>query len=193
MCLISKKIVETYKNGKNYYELNLNNVACRFTLDSLVHILIRHYSYLSKIAESYKDKVNCSNHNKNVPFEEIHIILENIFKVIDDSQNIITNTFVKNIVIENQQITFKFKESIYRVWFSLNKNKNESGQIPFIEIESFYPLTRKADLKTLNSDYRIMKINNDLSVYTEKHNILKIFTKIKSYLLKYIFLLLYNS
>ncbi len=166
--LLSSKIKETFNNGKCYHPIFLNNKEIRFSEMSLVHVLIRHYSPLSKISAKNMMK---SHHKKDFLPEELHLDLAFIFQEINNSQLLKNSNLFENIQSENKDITFQFKENIYRVWLSLNKNENESGQIPFIEIETFHPLDDKDDLIKLNSDFRIMKINNDLSVYIEKHSI----------------------
>lgn len=132
--LLTEKIIATYNNYENYYELNLNENKIRFTITSLVHILIRHYGLTSKIAKSYKDEEECSNHNKNVHFEEIHIILETIFNEINNSK-ILKNSYIENLLKtkrdEDKFISFQYKETIYKAYFKINKNENESKKNTF--------------------------------------------------------------
>lgn len=163
--LISEKIIDTYETKLNYYMLKLNNSEIRFTIKSLVHILIRHYSPLSKIAKKYKNEEECSNHNENVPFEKIHLQLENIFNEIDNSKILKDIDLFKNLESERKKLDFKFKGQKYRVWFFLNPNKNEKGNLVFKEIDTFYPLTKQTDIDELSK--KIKKINNDLYLYIE--------------------------
>ena len=146
----------------------LNEIKIRFTITSLVHILIRHYGPLSKIAKSYKNEEECSNHNKNVHFAEIHIILETIFNNIDNSK-ILNNHYVEKLLktkLDKEKfISFEYKKTIYKVYFRTNKNENESKKIPFNEIATFFPLTKKDDLIKLNDNFKREKINDELYLF----------------------------
>ncbi len=169
--LLCVKIKETFHEGKHYQSLIIANEEVRFTEMSLVHTLIRHYSPLSKI--SHKNIIK-SNHIEDFQPEEIHFQLDNIFKKIEKS-NILKNIdffkhFHSNIKPENKDINFQYKRNIYRVWISLNLNVNESGRVPFKEVETFHPLDNEDDLRILHSNFKKIRINNDLYLYVESQN-----------------------
>lgn len=166
--LLCIRIIETFNTINNFHKLILNNTEIRFTQMSLVHILIRHYSPLSKISEH---NIKKSNHELDFPPEHIHLQLEKIFSDID------TSSVVKNInLFENLndkkkiQINFQFKGITYRVWVSLNQNKNEKGKIPFKEIETFHPLDNEDDLNTMKLNFKKEKINDELYLYVPNTN-----------------------
>lgn len=164
--LLCSKIKEIFEIEKPYHTMIINKQKIRFTEMSLVHILIRHYSPLSKISQK---NILKSNHKDDIPTEEIHLQLENIFKNIEDSDIIRDNIYFKEWDINkkplNEDITFQFKGQIYRVWISLNLNKSERGQIAFKEIETFHPLDDAEDLKKLKSNYTKLRINENLYFY----------------------------
>ncbi len=164
--LLCSRIKEIFESEKLYHPMIIANNEIRFTEKSLVHILIRHYSPLSKIS---KENIFKSNHKDDFPPEQIHLQLENIFKNIEDSEIIRNNIYFKDWDINkkplNEDITFQFKGQIFRVWISLNLNKSGSGQIAFNEIETFHPLDDPEDLKKLKLNYTKLRINENLYFY----------------------------
>ena len=166
--LLCIKIIETFNTKNNFHKLILNKTEIRFTQISLVHILIRHYSPLSKISEHY---INKSNHELDFPPEQIHLQLEKIFSDIDNS------TLVNNIRLfenlrdkKNTQINFQFKDNTYKVWVSLNQNQNQKGGIPYKQIETFHPLDDENELKTMKLNFKKEKINDELYLYIPMTN-----------------------
>lgn len=160
--LLCNKTKETFNINNSYNKLILNNSEVRFTEMSLVHILIRHYSPISKISNK---NIMKSNHIEDFPEEKIHLQLENIFNEIDNSKILKNIDLFKNLEYDRKKLDFKFKGLKYRVWFYLNPNKNEKGNVVFKEIDTFYPLTKQTDIGKLSK--KIKKINNDLFIYIE--------------------------
>jgi hypothetical protein len=165
--LLSKKIIESYENKLDFYILKLNNTTIKFTPESLIHILYKHYCPVSKIAKKYKDELECSHHNQNVDYEKIHIILEYIFNLIDNSSVINFNLFEKLTSTNEIEINFQYKSDIYSVWISLNLNENGNKE-PFNEIATFYRLTNYGDINKLKRNFTKQKINDELYFYVPK-------------------------
>ena len=161
-------IIETFNTINNFHKLILNNTEIRFTQMCLVHILLRHYSPLSKISEHIIKK---SNHELDFPPEHIHLQLEKIFNDINNSSVVNNINLFENLDYKkNTQINFQFKGNTYRVWVSLNQNQNEKGSVSFKQIETFHLLDDEIELNKMKSNFKKEKINDELYLYVPKTN-----------------------
>ena len=166
--LLCIRIIETFNTNNNFHKLILNNTEIRFTQMCLVHILIRHYSPLSKISEHIIKK---SNHELDFPPEHIHLQLEKIFNDINNSSVVNNINLFENLDYKkNTQINFQFKGNTYRVWVSLNQNQNEKGSVSFKQIETFHLLDDEIELNKMKSKFKKEKINDELYLYVPKTN-----------------------
>ena len=166
--LLCIRIIETFNTNNNFHKLILNNTEIRFTQMCLVHILIRHYSPLSKISEHIIKK---SNHELDFPPEHIHLQLEKIFNDINNSSVVNNINLFENLDYKkNTQINFQFKGNTYRVWVSLNQNQNEKGSVSFKQIETFHLLDDEIELNKMKSNFKKEKINDELYLYVPKTN-----------------------
>jgi len=147
--LASQEVFE--KMQPEDFLLSLNGIKIEFNEYSIIHILSRHFGAITKPYNTQK-----SFHNMNFFPEQLNIQLRDVFERIDKS------LLYKDDSIN--KITFLFNDKKYRVFIQerLKQVKGTSGNIPFMRIETFFPLEEEKDLKELEADYCSNKIDENL-------------------------------
>lgn len=140
---------------KKEFLLQLNGEDIEINEFSIIHIINRHYSEITK-ANPTK-----SFHNEDFEPKYLNKQLGDIFKTIDESGKFRDCSINK--------IAFKFKNVDYQIWINeREKQVKGKGNVKFNRLETFYPITEKTELLKLNSDFDFSKINDDLGVYIKK-------------------------
>jgi len=140
---------------KKEFVLQLNGNDIEINEFSIIHIINRHYSELTK-ANPTK-----SFHNEDFEPQYLNKQLGEIFKTIEGSGKFRDCSINK--------IAFKFKGIDYQIWINeREKQMKGKGNVKFNRLETFYPITEMAELLKLSTDFEFSKINDDLGVYIEK-------------------------
>lgn len=146
-------IFEMFENKDFVFNLNGQNIEINEY--SIIHILSRHFS------EVTKQNFNKSYHGGDIKPKYLNKQLKEIMTVIDESKH-----------LENQNINnvnFRYKGIDYAIWID-KKTKQEKGKgnIEYNRLETFYPIKNKEELEKLNEKYNYHQINNDIGVYVKK-------------------------
>jgi hypothetical protein len=65
-----------------------------------------------------------------------------------------------------QKIAFKFQNKDYLIWTNeQTKQVAGIGNINYIRLETFYPIENRVDIQDLNTNYTLVQINEEISVY----------------------------
>ncbi len=134
----------------DHYKLYLNGQEIIFNYYSLVHILTRHFGRIMKSYESDK-----SHFTKDVHHEEIHLDLEKIFKLLDDS-NIYKNDSV-------EEVNIKLNGTLYKIFIDYE----QKGSTKFLRLNSFFPIDNKKMIERLRTQFEEKIINDNLSVFVK--------------------------
>jgi len=133
--------------------LEINEQVIEFNEYSLIHILNRHYSEMTK-----QYSTNKTFHNEDFKPRILSIQLKGILKDIDNSKVLQMKPIDK--------IAFKINGVDYLLWTSEEtKSIKGKGNIKFRRLNTFYPVTDSNELEKLNTDYALTKISNTISVY----------------------------
>lgn len=140
---------------KKEFILSLNGEEIEINEYSIIHILNRHYSQITK----YNSKK--SFHTKEFEPRYLNKQIGEIFKDIDASGCLIGKSINK--------IAFKYKHVDYLIWVQKKtKQIKGKGSVTYNRLETFYPVTDMKELKQLKEMYNPVQINKDLSVYVKK-------------------------
>ncbi len=133
--------------------LEINNQIIEFNEYSLIHILNRHYSEMTK-----QYSTNKTFHNEDFKPRILSIQLKEILKDIDNSKVLEMKSIDK--------IAFKINSVDYLLWTSEEtKSIKGKGNVKYRRLNTFYPVTDLNELDKLNTDYELKKISNSISVY----------------------------
>lgn len=144
------QIFELFDNEE--FVLRLNGEEIEINEFSIIHIISRHYSEITK------SNPERSFHNKDFEAKYFNKQLGKIFKKIDESGFYIGKSI--------ESILFKYKNVNYQVWVKERiKQIKGKGNVKFNRLETFYPVKEPKELSKINSEYELKKINDDLSVY----------------------------
>jgi len=152
--LLVKSVIEN--NESQDFEIPFSNEIIEFTIYSLVHIISRHY------AQPIKQNDDKTYHYDHFFPTELHIDLRNILLEIDKLNLININ--------QKDNIIFKFKGVNYRLYIQkrYKQIKGVKGNIQIFRVQTFYPLYSEENLEMLKNHYTENKINDDLTLYTQK-------------------------
>ncbi len=135
--------------------LKVNSIKIEFNEYSLIHILNRHFSAITKAYDTKK-----SFHNEQFKPRIIISQIKEILTQIDNSQ------FLKNSTID--KIGFRQNGIDYLIW-TKEKNRSIKGiNEIYRRLETFYIVTDENEKIKLVSDYNLKTVNNFLSVYVPK-------------------------
>jgi hypothetical protein len=144
------QIFEMY--GEEDFILRLNGQEIEITEASIIHILNRHFS---KITKPHSQK---SFHIEDFDPKILNKQLKTIFETIENS-----GVYVGQPI---DKIAFKYDKIDYLVWTKKRiKQVRGKGNIEFIRLETFYPVTDAEELNGLKENYELMIIDDSLSVY----------------------------
>ncbi len=148
------QIFEMFDNQEFIIQLNRNDIEINEY--SIIHILNRHYSEITK-----SNPMKSFHNNKDFEPKYLNKQLGDIFKTIDES-----GVFRGHSI---NKIAFKYKNVDYQIWINeRDKQVKGKGNVKFNRLETFYPITDKAELLKLNADSDLTQINDDLGVYIVK-------------------------
>lgn len=147
---LALKIFEMHSSDD--FILNLNGHDIEFNEYSITHILSRHF------AEITRPNPNRSFHNENFIPRQLNIQLKSILEAINNS-GVYANQPI-------QKIAFKFQNKDYLIWTNeQTKQVAGIGNINYIRLETFYPIENRVDIQDLNTNYTLVQINEEISVY----------------------------
>ncbi len=146
--IMTKNIFKFIIKGQEY-KLFLNGQEIIFDTFSLMHIFAGHYAEITKPYATDKSYFTPDFH-----YEEIHINLEKIFKLIDNSG------LYKKASIE--EINLRFKGIPYKIYTKL-ENK---GQRKYLRLNTFFPIEDKRMLFRLQNLFDEKSVSDNLSVFT---------------------------
>lgn len=144
------KIFERFDNED--FVLNLNGQDIEINEASIIHILNRHYSQITKTNPTK------SFHNEDFEPEYLSKQLNEIFYMIEASG------LYKRLTIN--KIAFKYKNINYIIW--INKRTKQikgKGNIEYNHLETFYPLEDNIEFEEFERNNKYMPINENLGVY----------------------------
>jgi hypothetical protein len=132
--------------------LNLNGQSIEINEFSIIHVLSRHFSQITK------QNPTKSFHNEDFDPKILNKQLKAIFDEIENS-GVYTDQSIN-------KITFKYEGIDYRVW--VNKRTKQvagTGNVEFNRLETFYPLTDQEEVMDINDNYELHMINGSLGIY----------------------------
>lgn len=148
------EIFETY--NQEDLILNINGQTIEFNEYSLVHILNRHYSELTKQYSTGK-----TFHNEDFMPRILSIQLKEILKIIDASKILNGKPIDK--------IGFQMKGIDYLLWSSEEtKSLKGQGNIKYRRLNTFYPVTDDVEIEKIKTENVLKKISDEISVYVPK-------------------------
>lgn len=135
--------------------ISLNGIEIEINEFSIIHILNRHYSEITKTNSSK------SFHIEDFEPKYLNKQLGIIFQEIDKSE------LYKNCSIK--RVAFRYKSIDYTIWINeRTKQIKGKGNVSFYRLETFYPITDQKELSELMANQDLKKINDELSVYINK-------------------------
>jgi len=146
--ILVKEIFELVIKSDSH-KLYLNNIEILFTYYSLSHILTRHFGHGMKPYESYK-----SHFTKDIRHDEIHMKLQEFFKLIDESQYFLNDGI--------EEVNIRYKGTLYKIF----SESYIEGKKSYVRVGSFFPTVNQKMLDRLRDEFVEKKINNVFSVFT---------------------------
>lgn len=135
--------------------IKLNGFDIEINEYSIIHILNRHYSEITKPNSSK------SFHIEDFEPKYLNKQIGAIFQEIENSG------FYKDSAIN--RISFRYKNIDYNIWVNeRTKQVKGQGNVSFLRLETFYPIVDQKELSDLIDKFDLKQINNDLSVYIMK-------------------------
>jgi len=149
--ITAKEIFESLDSDSFVY--NLDNYKIEFNSYSLIHILSRHFAGVVKQYDLNKSFLTSNFYHRQLPNQ-----LEYIFNLVD-----------KSGVYKNQSIAFipvRVRGIIYSIWTKeAQKSVKVKGNLKYIRIQTLYPTEDNKELQKLASEYKEIKINEEVSVF----------------------------
>ncbi len=149
--LMAKEVFEGYTESER--KVFLNGLEIEFDKESFYHIIYNHYAPNTKTGNSNKSFFT----NQKI---EPRKILEWVVEVI---QKIEASGKYKQEKV--RKISINYQGDIYRIWINTGTRKDD-GMTRFNQVGSVYPINDSGDLKDLKCNYKLVKIDEELSVYT---------------------------
>lgn len=151
---IALEIFETLE--KEDLIFSLNDIEIEFNEYSLIHILNRHYSAITKQYDTGK-----SFHKEDFIPRILNKQLKNIITAIDASKALQGKSL--------QKIPFRYKGVDYLVWVEEKvKQVKGQGNVNYRRLETFYPVIDHSELEKIHLNYNLVMIDGELSVYVIK-------------------------
>lgn len=151
------KNIFTLTIRSDHFKLHLNGKEIIFNYYSLTHILTRHYAQGMKSYDSPK-----SHFTHTVGHKEIHLFLESIFNLIDNS-----NLYLTQLI---EEINFRYRGILYKVFCAIEKTHQKGQIINYYRLNSFFPVDNEHMISRLSSEFNEVKINEELNVFIKKQN-----------------------
>jgi hypothetical protein len=142
--------------GTNDFIIKLNNKDIHFTDYSLIHILNRHFSQITKQYDTKK-----SFHKNDFYPKLLNKQILNILDLIDKS-----NLYIGQSL---EQLNFQYNNIDYQIWIKERiRQEKGKGNVEYLRLETFYPIEDKAIIEDLKKNFDLEKITDDLQVYIKK-------------------------
>jgi len=139
------------------FVIKLNGFDIEINEYSIIHILNRHYSEITKPNSSK------SFHIEDFEPKYLNKQIGAIFQEIENSGLYKDNPITK--------ISFRYKNIDYTIWVNVRtKQVKGQGNVSYQRLETFYPVVDQKELSELIDNYDLKKVNNDLSIYIKKNN-----------------------
>ncbi len=137
--------------------LNLNSQDIEINEYSIIHILNRHFSEITK------QNFNKSYHGEDFKPKYLNKQLKEIITIIDESK-VLDGKDINNV-------NFRYKEKDYAIWINKRtKQEKGKGNIEYNRLETFYPIEDKEEIKKISDNFNYHQINDDIGVYVKKNN-----------------------
>lgn len=135
--------------------LKLNGEDIEINEYSIVHILNRHFSEITK------QNFDKSYHGEDIKPKFFNKQLKEIFDIIENS-GLFENESIRHI-------NFNYKGVNYAVWINERiKQIKGKGNIQYNRLETFYPIEQKEEINKLATNYDCHQISDEVGVYTKK-------------------------
>ncbi|GGH64767.1 hypothetical protein [Phaeocystidibacter marisrubri] len=146
---IAEEILE--KSGSSFVNFTLCNQDIEMNEYSIIHILNRHYSKITKQYETGK-----SYHNEDFYPRQLDLKIQEVF----DQYSTVCND-VKSI----DWITFELNEVYYSIWTGTKtKQVKGTGNVTYRRLNTFYPVTKDSELNKIKEREKIV-ISPTLNLY----------------------------
>lgn len=154
--IMAKEVFEC--TPKSDFQFSLRDKVIEMDELSLIHILQRHYGEGVKNFRGGK-----SHFYGEFKPRELNIRFQDIVNRINKSDIIFP--------IDIFKIPFLFNKLPYMIWISEKHKqvKGVSGNVKFLHLSSFHPITDQILLKSLESNYELNVIDNELSLYVKNN------------------------
>jgi hypothetical protein len=150
---MAQQIFEMF--NRKEFVIKLNGFDIEINEYSIIHILNRHYSEITKPNSSK------SFHIEDFKPKYLNKQIGAIFQEIENSG------LYKDSSIN--KISFWYNNIDYSIWVNKRtKQVKGQGNVSFLRLETFYPVDDQKELSDLIEKFYLKKINNDLSVYIMK-------------------------
>ncbi len=136
----------------DHYKLSLNEQEIIFDFYSLTHILTRHYGHIMKTYETDK-----SHFTQDVHHEEVHLEIERIFKIIDDSKVYIGQSV--------KEVNIRLNGTLYKIYI----DQEQKGGTEVFRLNTFFPITNSKMLSRLENEFEEVELDKNLSVFVSKN------------------------
>jgi hypothetical protein len=134
------------------FVLRLNGNEIEITESTIIHVLARHFSQITKQFSTSK-----SFHNEDFKPDYLTTNLQNIFNLIDEAA--IT-------LLPTRCIYFLFRNRKYALWISdKTKAVKGKGEVRYLRIETFYPLEDQFVLDKISAEGKFHSLNPEVSIY----------------------------
>lgn len=150
---LAQEILET--NSNRPFVLIIGGHNIELNEFSIIHILNRHYSQITKQFDSRK-----SFHSEDFKPRFLGNELQDIFNRIEHH---LSNEF------DPSKIVFDFNNQTYEIWTSIEvKGVKGKGMVKYRRLNTFYPVTDKTELDKIYRDYKKSKIDEEISFWNKK-------------------------
>ncbi|HWB64167.1 MAG TPA: hypothetical protein VG603_11690 [Chitinophagales bacterium] len=152
--LMMKEEVEKLDKADLFF--TLNGIDIELTECTILHILFRHYSALTKKYNTGKSFHNTDFHYRKLPEQ-----LRSMLKKIEDS-GLYKNDSVAKISINYNGVPYCIRTGDVL-------QRQVAGQtMPFVRIQTFYPVEDLDELNTLKTDYKVVSLSGGLELFSKK-------------------------
>lgn len=144
------------ETGSVFVKYSLNGVDLEFNSYSMIHTLNRHYAYSEKQVE--RDK---SLHEKLIRPRRVMDFLKIVIEKIEKSGKYSAESIEK--------INFQYKSKPFTLYVNLKtKQIKGKGNVQYFRVQTFFPIGDQEELRRINMQYNLVKIDEVVSIYLEK-------------------------
>ena len=137
---------------KSDFVLRLNGNDIEITAYTLIHVMTRHFSQITKQYPTSK-----SFHNEDFKPQYLTMNLQAIFNLIDEA---------KIRILPASCIYFVYRKRNYALWISEKTRAVKGmGSIKYLRIDTFYPLEDQGVLDKISAEGKFHMLNPEVSIY----------------------------